>query len=191
MIYTKNVKWCNACRWNFNIRWLKVDSNQKIITHRNIQNRRDVDQSKPFYSSFQMPNEQLFKGIDRLWRMGTVVPCKGIRIQESGIQLKEYEIPPTIEIQNPESRIPVPLTAKTGDQLPGIRNPHCGIKSPRTVLDQTRTQSLLYMRCDLWERFSEFAVHQGKDERKTRSFCHFSSLLPKRVKFLFHIPLRE
>ena len=102
--------------------------------------------------------------------MGTVVPCKGIRIQESGIQLKEYEIPPTIEIQNPESRIPVPLTAKTGDQLPGIRNPHCGIKSPRTVLDQTRTQSLLYMRCDLWERFSEFAVPSREGRKKNAKF---------------------
>ena len=61
-----------------------------------------------------MPNEQLFKGIDRLWRMGTVVPCKGIRIPESWIQLKESEIPLTIEIQNPESRIPVSLSAKTG-----------------------------------------------------------------------------
>ena len=42
---------------------------------------------------------------------------------------------------------------------------------------QTCTQSLLCMHCDLWVGFSEFAVHQGKDERKTWS--HFSSLLPK------------
>ena len=35
--------------------------------------------------------------------------------------------------------------------------------------DQTRTQSLFCMRCDLWEGFSEFGVHQWKDGRKTRS----------------------
>ena len=41
---------------------------------------------------------------------------------------------------------------------------------------QTRTQSLLCMRCDLWEGFSEFAVHQGKDGRKTRSDCQISEI---------------
>ena len=34
-------------------------------------------------------------------------------------------------------------------------------------LSQTRTQSLLCMRCDLWVGFSAFAVHQGKDGRIT------------------------
>ena len=56
--------------------------------------------------------------------MGTVVLCKGIRIPESGIQLKESEIPHTIEIQNLESRIPDSLTAKTG-----INYPEYGIHS--------------------------------------------------------------
>ena len=44
---------------------------------------------------------------------------------------------------------------------------------------QTRAQWLLCMRCDLWEGFSEFAVHQGKDGS---AFA--------RVKLPFHIPLR-
>ena len=94
-------------------------------------------------------------------------------------------------IQNRDSQIPVPLTAKTGiDCLDyGIHSVESRV--PKTILDRTLTQSLLCMRCDLWEGFSEFAVHQGKDGRKTPNFCHFSSLLPKRVKFPFHIPLRE
>ena len=37
------------------------------------------------------------------------------------------------------------------------------------------------IRCDLWEGFSEFAVHQGKDGRKTRTSRLFSSLLSKRL----------
>ena len=45
---------------------------------------------------------------------------------------------------------------------------------------QTRAQWLLCMRCDLWEGFSEFAVHQGKDGS---AFA--------RVKLPFHIPLLE
>ena len=133
--------------------------------------------------------------------MGTVAPCKGIRIpecgkilfEESGIQLKESEIPLTIGIQNPESRIPVPLTANTQilESTTWTTESTAWNQDSKTVLDQTSTQSLLCMRYDLWERFSQFAVHQGKDGRKTRSFCHFSSLLPKRVKCPFHIPLRE
>ena len=133
--------------------------------------------------------------------MGNVGPCKGIRIPESkkilfeepGIQLKESKIHLRLEfrIQNRDSQIPVPLTAKTGiDYLDyGIHSVESRVH--KTILDRTLTQSLLCMRFDLWEGFSEFAVHQGKDGRKTPNFCHFSSLLPKRVKFPFHIPLRE
>ena len=51
--------------------------------------------------------------LDR-WELSSHVREYGFRNPESGIQLKESEIPLTIEIQNPFSRIPVPLTAKTG-----------------------------------------------------------------------------
>ena len=69
-----------------------------------------------------MPNGPVLKSIDHLGRTVTVAPRKGIRISESGkilfaesgIQLKESEIPLTIGIQNRESQIPVPPTAKTG-----------------------------------------------------------------------------
>ena len=44
---------------------------------------------------------------------------------ESGIQLKESEIPLTIGIQNPSS------TDKDWNQVPGIRNPRRGIQNPR------------------------------------------------------------
>ena len=39
---------------------------------------------------------------------------------------------------------------------------------PKDLLQkvQTRTHSLLCMHCDLWEGFSEIAVHQGKDGLK-------------------------
>ena len=59
---------------------------------------------------------------------------------------------------------------------------------------QTRTQSLLCMRCDLWEGFSEFAVHQGKEGRKTRSdwqiteiFLHKSIISCKHQYFTFFV----
>ena len=53
-----------------------------------------------------MPNEQLFKGIDRLWRMGTVVPCKGIWIPESEYSLRnpKSHLPLKFRIRNPESQ---------------------------------------------------------------------------------------
>ena len=58
--------------------------------------------------------------------------------------------------------------------------------------DQTRTQSLFCMRCDLWEGFSEFGVHQWKDGRKTRSdwqikeiFLHKSIISCKHQYFTF------
>ena len=44
---------------------------------------------------------------------------------ESGIQLKESGILLTIRIQNPSS------TDKDWNQVPGIRNPLCGIQNPR------------------------------------------------------------
>ena len=59
---------------------------------------------------------------------------------------------------------------------------------------QTRTQSLLCMRCDLWEGFSEFVVHQGKEGRKTRSdwqiteiFLHKSIISCKHQYFTFFL----
>ena len=45
----------------------------------------------------------------------------GIRVVESGIQLKESEIPLTIGFQNPSS------TDKHWNPVPGIRNPRSGI----------------------------------------------------------------
>ena len=58
---------------------------------------------------------------------------------------------------------------------------------------QTRTQSLLGIHCGWWEGFSEFAVHQGKEGRKTRSDVTFppSSQAPLRVSNCLSIFLCE
>ena len=45
---------------------------------------------------------------------------------ESGIQLKEPGIPPTIRIRNPSSTV---LT-KDWNLIPGIRNPRRGVQNP-------------------------------------------------------------
>ena len=58
---------------------------------------------------------------------------------------------------------------------------------------QTRTQSLLGIHCGWWEGFTEFAVHQGKEGRKTRSDVTFppSSQAPLRVSNCLSIFLCE
>ena len=62
-------------------------------------------------------------------------------------------------------------------------------------LIQTRTQSLLCVRRDLWQGFGEFAVNQGKDGRKKRSdwqikeiFLHKSIISCKHQYFTVFLP---
>ena len=47
--------------------------------------------------------------------------------------------------------------------------PPCDEKHKAGRSQQTRTQQLLLLRDDWWEGLSEFALHQGKEGRKTGS----------------------
>ena len=167
MIYTKNVNWCNAYRWNFNIVWLKVDSNQKIITHRNIQNGRDVDQSKPFYYRvFKCQMDQFLKasitsdgrersphvreyGFRNLGKFYSRNPEYSFRNPKSHLRLE-------FRIQNPKSQF---HRLQRLESTTWITESTAWNQESKTVLDQTRTQSLLCMHCDLWEGFSESVGH--------------------------------
>ena len=108
MIYMKNVKWCNACTWNFNIRWLNVDSNQKnYYAQKHSEWKRCLlIRANHFTRVFKCQMNNFLKASIALdgWELSSHVREYGFRNPEYSLRNPKSHLRLKFRIRNPESQ---------------------------------------------------------------------------------------
>ena len=106
MIYTKNVKWCNACRWNFNIRWLKVDQTKKLLRRETFRIEEMLIRANHFTRVFKCQMNNFLKAsiASDGWELSSHVREYGFRNPEYSLRNTKSHLRLKFRIRNPESQ---------------------------------------------------------------------------------------